>query len=243
MGMRCWVGVLVVAVLSVGFVGTASSEEMQTDEEPAVDEQPGSQKQGVDRFMEQHLWAGEGVVIGIGDREIAPGSEAKIYLGQKQDPLAGETFYQTVDRTDLADEYRRSNNIKVGVTWGGAAVAAVGLVVLLVPLRGIFDLDDEDEVHSRLWTSFIGAGITLTGAISVLVGRGMDPHPVGPGERLEMAEDYNRALLDELELDEDELPEEHGGRLRIEDFGVSPFADVQSDDGSVGGGLVIGGRF
>ena len=50
-------------------------------------------------------------------------------------------------------------------------------------------------------------------------------------------------MLDELDMDEEDMPEEDGDRLRVEDFGISPFVERQTGSGATSGGLVIGGRF
>jgi hypothetical protein len=154
--------------------------------------------------------------------------------GKYKKPLPGATFYDTVERPDLAASYRRT----IGWKWGlGISGALVGLGGLTYMVYGITDSvgvcsrsqlgaalgGDGSGCHQDSTTPLIVGGSAATaGFIALLVGVYLDPHPVdAPGAR-RIADEYNQRL-----------------RARTERPQVQPGLFAAAG----GGGLEVHGRF
>ena len=113
-------------------------------------------------------------------------------LGSGQ-PLPGPTFYEYVDRPDLATKYRarqRRKRILLGVG-GGLVALGTGLTL------GYIGVQDR-----RSGNALLGSGVSLlfAGFIPLGFGAAMSPHPVGPEVVQALVRDKNRRLRISLGL-------------------------------------------
>lgn len=233
----------VVFCVCAGFVLPVSAADGEqkdnAGEKELVDEAPADEAEAFDIFTEKFVWSENYAVMGIDQygREISRTEETSFYKGRHRVELDGEDFYRVMDRDDLADDYRRGRRLQMGFAFGGLGVMAVG-----AGLR-YSDSRNRDDSRDRSTRYYVGIGAIGVGALSIFINSMIDPHPVEPHERRQIAEDYNMRLLDELQLDEDDLPEDEDGGLQVENLEVNPYADVHADDGLLTGGLLLGGQF
>lgn len=237
--------------LTLGALGAAHADAGGGDEEPIVDERPADEKEAIDIFTRNFVWAQDRTTVGVNQVgvEVSRTTDTLFYQGRHKVPLEGEEFYSTVGRDDLAGDYRSRNNFRRGVLWSGIALGVGGVATMFAPLflydaTGVEGEYTGREADQKFFTFlWIGAGIAMVGSISAITSTRIDPHPIEPHERRELAEEYNIRLLEELELDEDEVPEETEDRLRVHDVGLAPYIATDENSGVTTGGLVIGGRF
>lgn len=241
-------GVLCSVVIGIS---PAAADGATDADEPIVDETPADKDEAKELFSNHFVSAREGLIIGI-DQFGMEHSRTRVttfYQGRYQEPLEGEDFYRTVQQPDLADDYRSNNHIRRGLLFGGAAGVVAGPLIVLSTIMGgsdpVADDDDFDETPLGLGTRFwVGLGATTVGSIALMAGNVYDPHPVEAHERRQMAEEFNFRLIDELELDEDDLPDEDDDEgLRVENMQFDFFVDDGPRGEDRRGGLTLGGQF
>lgn len=230
MNAKPLIGIAVFLCLFIGFTASAPAADEPVDDGPILDERPADEDEAIDLFTRNFVWSAD-VVAMEGGRTP---EMAHFYQGRHKKALSPVEFYEVVGRDDLAAQYRKTRRLSI--------IAGVGTSALMLG-TGVGLMVAGDPVDSLgVWA--VGLGLTISsGGMGFVVGSLFEPHPLEPYERHEIAEDYNLRLLDELGLDEEELPEEDGDPLWVEDFGINPFVERQPDGSTTGGGLAIGGRF
>jgi hypothetical protein len=131
--------------------------------------------------------------------EDVPGDGAgpvttRFFLGEAGEPIDGAAFYRAVGREDLADRYARRRAARTGLMWGGGIVALSAAVPVLY--LGTSDCGEEPgfcKDESGLLLALAG-GMALGGAVAFLVGWKLDPHPVYPTVRRDLARSHNQRL-------------------------------------------------
>jgi hypothetical protein len=153
------------------------------------------------------------------------------YQGKFKKPIDGQAFYALVGREDLASTYGARSTAKTVAVVGGGTGLLAGLVVMMAPLvspepcESDFTLETFTACHDRRSAAMksglvTGSVIGGVGAVALIIGAAINPHPVTPAEARELADGYNKKLKKELGITE-----------------VTPVV------GPNGGGLAVAGRF
>ncbi len=152
----------------------------------------------------------------------APGRWGAPYLGQQQLALAPFDFYNTVDRPDLAGEYRRLQRRRQLLFGPGAAAVVLGAALAAggiafgwtQPFCRAQDLAGAciDTDHPPSWP-LIGVGIALVtaGAVALIAGLVARSSPTSEVEDHRLAAAHNRRLRARLGLPDapdDAVPDE-----------------------------------
>jgi hypothetical protein len=134
--------------------------------------------------------------------------------GKYREPLDGVEFYEYLGRADLAAQYRRRNIGRWGLMIGGTAVALAGSYW---GIEGMNNETDECDYYSsydnscviykqdstQMYTGFAAAGV---GYAAALVGYFLiNPHPIKAPEARRLADEFNKAVREELGLSEEEV--------------------------------------
>jgi hypothetical protein len=175
---------------------------------------------------------------------FGPAPGYAVYRGPYKKPVAGADFYRMVGRDDLAGRYARRKNLRRALIIGGATVAVAGTLYAVTgddPDCGVFgDMeacyrDDPDRAERREEARRrVGTGLTMValGAVPVLVGAFINPHPVDVPTAHRLGHEYNQKLLGEATAPS--RPERSTARVDI-----SPYL---TPDGH-GAGVILGARF
>lgn len=147
------------------------------------------------------------------------------YQGKYKKPLKGSNFYKTLERPDLAREYRKRIGIIAGLVGGGAAVSGAGLSVFFTGYSKGRNADDcleygynpasnlsckekvsenEDISQKMKISGGIVAGAGLLIMSSALF---VNPHPISTSDAREMVDLYNKKLKEDLGLEDTETTE------------------------------------
>ena len=133
----------------------------------------------------------------------------RFYLGPYKKPLEGEAFYRVVGREDLADTYARRDSARWSLLVGGGVLALGGLGYMAHELDAQEDCDvfgndfdgcldrNEQRADEAVTVMLVLAGV---GSVAMGVGLAIDPEPVGPARRRELAAEHNASLRQDLGL-------------------------------------------
>jgi hypothetical protein len=167
----------------------------------------GNQAQAREKFEKQVVWF-EDMVAVDGSSGAVVSSWSNAYQGKYKKPLAGAEFYETVGRSDLAEQYRSTDAVRSAIVMPGMALAALGLVAMVaspIPLLlGDSVVTDETKMTLVFGGLIGGAGVASVGAVVGMIGGFIDPHPVDPTQARELADNYNKKLAADLGLTEQE---------------------------------------
>lgn len=112
--------------------------------------------------------------------------------------LDGARFYDVVGRADLASAYRGRVGARVGLMAGGGALMLAGALMAVLtynPDCAVFNGATryclQYRTPSLVVPGLIGAGLGLAAFIT---GAALPSDPVGPQERFELAQEFNRTV-------------------------------------------------
>ncbi|MBN2359500.1 MAG: hypothetical protein JXR83_08590 [Deltaproteobacteria bacterium] len=162
-----------------------------------------SQHQARERFEKEVVWFEDMVAVDTGSGAVV-NSWTNAYQGKYKKPLAGDEFYETVGRPDLAEQYRSSETVRNALIVPGSVLGGLGLLaVSMSPLALLIPdsaLDDDTKMTLVFGTLIGGAGVAGVGVVVGMVGGAINPHPVEPTEARELADDFNKKLARDLGL-------------------------------------------
>lgn len=137
---------------------------------------------------------------------------AQPYQGRDMRLLRGADFYMAVGRKDLADKYKRNDNLKLTVSILGGVTCVVGAALMLDAFRryehdrlsGEVDRTDEPSFWST--EQILGWTVAGVGAVMALVPWFISSYPVQGEEARRLVDEHNQKLKAELGLSAGEAP-------------------------------------
>ena len=162
--------------------------------------------------------AGAGSSAGPGADAIVGFDQRGAYLGEERRALESPAFYEAVGRPDLAASYRRTRAWRLALlVAGGAAVCFGGLWYLG---QAAEEADERSHDADRLAACYLGGPsernpachplrtshdpmgplmFVAGGGVAFLIGAFLNPEPVSPQARIDLAERHNRLLHERRE--------------------------------------------
>lgn len=141
------------------------------------------------------------------ERSALPDTPWDAFQGRDHHPIDEEAFFRIVGRDDLLGRYHRTAIVKKGLTIGGGALIFGGLIFAAIstslrfggaqPAIGCVGTDCS-SASSRGPSPVWGLAIAGAGAVSLIVGQGVDPTPIDTEEADGLARSYDRSLQSRL---------------------------------------------
>lgn len=194
----------------------------------------------IDEFAEKFVWFQDWVTVS-GETGAYMGSYSVPYRGKYREPLEGADFYEAVNRPDLAEEFRSNRRIKTALgtpagllVLGGLTFTTWGFVRGIIQTSSSEYNDETGEFEDtgtcfgcgnwQFWGGLTGLGV---GTILAIINGTIDLYPTDASGSRRLADEFNRALADELGLtdmgDRENLPIEGSEPQRWKfDLSISP---------------------
>lgn len=216
---------------AIAQTGPASAEDHQvavTDDET----------EAIDTFSRQFIWFRD-----IYTRDwpfYRTTKETRVYQGRHHLELSTGELYSEIGHSDIQNEYERRRALGVGLMIAGT-VAPVGLGT--AGIASYYGRNNDDGLAVALWGAIATHWLFYVGAYYWSRRDPLESH-----QQRELVEEYNRVLMEALDLAPSDIPADEYDGLPVvpEEEQRGPDSDDLYVDGHVGRdsiGLVMGFRF
>jgi hypothetical protein len=154
----------------------------------------------VSEYDEKHIEWTE--VVGIsGQNVVAVWSNPT--QGKYRRPITEEELYSLIGRQDLVEQYKAQSTKKTALLVGGGVALGLGSLIGVIPLispigcttySGSGPSSPGTCVRSDLSATWVGLGVAGAGAIVMLIGTGINTHPLPLDEARRLSDTYNNTL-------------------------------------------------